>query len=348
MAARPTPRPLSHPSARAAEQILVCGWDDALPPLLRALDREAGLRACAIGDARPAQLIRARQATGAPCYQHVREMLRVAEADVVLAASARSAAGATERAAARAQDLLLFGPAMDGDALAAAATAVARHGAACFVLRPALRSAGFAYLVELLAADSGWQPRALEIALAGPAGPEALLRDAVAAATALIPLEPVEAIASFAGASRATASTFAVQLRYYDGRLVTLTARDAAEPRLRVAIDAHAGRAEVRTSAGESDLELALTGVDVQHLLLRDRDLYALEARRVASARARRADDSASLPAEATTLRAIEAALDSGLTQAVAEFAPRPALRLLSGRARVATPPSGQLHLVPS
>ncbi|MBM4416568.1 MAG: hypothetical protein FJ035_10135, partial [Chloroflexi bacterium] len=67
--------------------------------MLCALVREAGLHACAIGDACAVQLVRARHAAGAPCYQHVREMLRFAEAEVVLAAAPRFAADAAARAA---------------------------------------------------------------------------------------------------------------------------------------------------------------------------------------------------------------------------------------------------------
>jgi hypothetical protein len=342
-----------------AERLLVCGWDDALPPLLRALRRDAALEVCAVGDQRAGQLVRARQATAAPCYQHVREMLRAVPAAAVLVAAPGAVPVAAQHAATRGQDLLLLGPAMDGAALVAAASAAALHGVRCLVLRPGLRGAGLAQLQRLstdvsretstgATHDEAWRPRLLAIELRAPAPAAALLRDAVAAAASLLPLEPHETVGSFAGASLAAATTLAVQLRYRDGRLATLTARTGPELRTRVTLEAEAGSAELRSLGAESDLELAPVAGTVRHALLRDRDLLALEAKRVAAERARPAASTTPLLAEAATLRAVEAALESGLVQAVREFAPRPALRLLSGGARAATPPRGPLQLVPS
>ena len=74
------------------EQLAVYGWSDATPALLETLREVAGFEAVAVGDERPAALVRARAATGLPGFQHVREMARKAAFEMYEAEARRNAA----------------------------------------------------------------------------------------------------------------------------------------------------------------------------------------------------------------------------------------------------------------
>ena len=63
----PSRAPRDHPYAAYMKQLAVCGWDEYTAALVDALAERADLRPVAIGDDRPAALVRARAATGLPC-----------------------------------------------------------------------------------------------------------------------------------------------------------------------------------------------------------------------------------------------------------------------------------------
>ena len=106
------------------KRLAVCGWDEQSAALLRAISLRTDLRVVAIGDDRPAALVRARAATGLPCYQHVREMLRAVDYDAVLIGDTADRETLLEIASERGASILLRGAVADGRTLRAAISSV--------------------------------------------------------------------------------------------------------------------------------------------------------------------------------------------------------------------------------
>ena len=329
------------------QRLAVFGWGDgSVSRLLAGLERHASLRAVAVGDTSAAQLARARGATGLPCYQHLMEMARVTEYDTALISTPELAAEIADRAAARGADLILTGDRMDAAALGAAATAAARHGVALAVLRPALRSAGCAFLTGLIDADGGWRPRFASLELSGHRPAPALLRDAVAAALRLMPDAPTEVSASAAGPGEEPEALVA-HLRFPGGALISLTALTTPAERLRLSVIASAGSAKLESQQRETRLTLTVAGGSPQTSRLPQGDHEDEEAARVAVVRQGKATDTLPAHREAATLRGIEDALVSGRTEPVRAPATRAALRVLEGGdGSRSTPRAGRLHVV--
>ncbi|MCC6237059.1 MAG: hypothetical protein IT299_05740 [Dehalococcoidia bacterium] len=302
-------------------RLAVYGWSDATPTLLVALRERAGFEAVAIGDERPAALVRARAATGLPGFQHVREMARKADCDAVLVGDGALAAEVAEAAAARGAALLLAGGSAGADVLERAAVAAERHGVELRVLRPWLRSAA---ATEVVARLEGRTPSLLTIEASGPNAPMHRMRDLIALAARLVGSRVTDLSATQAGDPFEGAPLVA-HLRLAEGRVAVLTVRMALRPVLRVLASDENGTLEVR--AREQLIEIEehrATGNASQE----SRQLPAespqawlvAEAGRIAEADA---TDLTLARSEAATLRAIEHALGGSFAEAV-DISPRP------------------------
>ncbi len=332
------------------ERLLVCGWDvgktRSLQGMLAALRREAALEAVAVGDRQPSALVHARAALGLPCYQHLREMIRTTDSDVVLFATPELAGELAADAAARGRDLLLLGDQMDVAALDAAATASVRYGVSLAVIRPAQRGAGLTFLTDLIEADQRWTPVALQLELRGDRTAHALMCDLIAATTRLMRATPTEVVTSVGGHDLDNPVSIAAHLRFDDHRLVTLSARPGLSDRLVLSADTSAGSIELDAADGDSRLTLAPWGGDAQRSLLRDQDPVMLEARHVSEVRGGDALDQKLAHREAALLYASEAAAATGILARVEDLDTRTTLRMLAGGATDATPRLGQLRVV--
>ena len=306
------------------QRLAVCGWDDDSPTLLQRLEQRAELRAVAVGARHTAELVRARSSTGLPCFQHVLEMLRVADYEAVLIDCDLHAGEIAELAAQRAATL---------------------HSVALVVLRPALRDRGYAFVTELVAADPRWQPSFVGLELSGDRPAEALLRDAVAAMTRLLPQTPFQLSAAIAGPPDAP-EAMVVQIRLPGGTLASLTARVAPVAKLSLAATSPAGSAELSSEGGEALVTLAARGAAPERSRLAIGDPLDQEAVRVAAVRRGEALDALLAPREAATLEAIEAALATGEVQPVHDPTPRASLRVLQGGGHRVDAPAGRLTLI--
>ncbi len=329
------------------DTLAVFGWRDGLAGLLCRLEQRASLRAVAVGDRHATRLVQARSETGLPCYQHLLEMARATEYDAAYIGTSALAGEIADHAASRGADLLVNGDDMDGEAMSAVAAAAVRHGVALAVLRPALRSAGYAFLSGLAASDSRWQPRFLSLEMRGARPASTLMRDTVAAAIQLSSEEPLEVTASAGGPGEEPDVALA-HLRFPDGSLASLTARMSPEESLRLSMTAPAGDAELASEESETVLSIAVGGRPPERSRLPHGDLEELEATRVAAVRRGEVVDTLLAHREAATLRAVEKSLKSGRIAAVRSATTRAALRVLKGGAAAPTPRAGQLHLVGS
>ena len=329
------------------DTLAVFGWRDGLPRLLSRLERHASLRAVAVGDQQATRLLRARSETGLPCYQHLLEMARATDYDAAYIDASALAGEIAELAASRGADLVVNGDDMDGEAMAAAATAAVRHGVALAVLRPAFLSAGYAFLSGLAASDSRWHPGFVSLEMRGDRPVSTLMRDAVAAAIRLSSEEPLEVTAS-AGGSGEEPDVALAHLRFPDGSLASLTARMSPEESLRLSLTAPGGDAELVSEGSETVLSIAVGGGPPESSRLPHGDLDMLEATRVAAVRRGEVVDTLFAHREAAIVHALEQSLNSGRVAAVRSPTTRAALRVLKGGVAAPTPRAGQLHLVGS
>jgi hypothetical protein len=351
----------------ARARLLVCGWHEESPALLAALERHAGLRAVAVGDASAAQLVRAREATRLPGYQHLHEMARGAEYEALLLERPTLALPLAEIAAERGADLLVRAASVDGDTLAEIAETASRHGVALVTLRPALRLPGFALVATTAGAEPGWRPSLAELSIEGPSTTDELLRDAVGALVRLLPGAPTEVLATavepLAGVRVPADGPYgaAVQLRYAEGRVASIVAREAAATALRLRVAAPLGTVALDARAGWARLSFTAFGAEGEReddeSELSGADPLVAEATHVRNVRAGArasgpqaeiaAADARRAPLEAATLRALEHALATSEIEQVSEPHPRPTLRLLEGSASERSAPRGRLRLVP-
>ncbi len=354
-------RAMDAPHGAAPAGLLVCGWREESPSLLAALERHAGLRAVAVGDASAAQLVRARETTRLPGYQHLREMARGTEYEAVLLERPSLALPIAEIAAERGADLLVRAAGADGDALAEIAAVASRHGVALVTLRPTLRLPGFALVAATTGAEPGWHPTLAELSIDGPAEPDELLRDAVGAIVRLLPNVPAEAIATaieppLRGPVPGPRGVVA-QLRYAEGRVTSVVARVAETPVLRLRVTAPLGSLALDAIEGRARLSLTATdAADERESELSGAAPLVAEATHVRNVRAGAritgplaeiaAADAQRTPIEAATLRALERALATGEVEPVPDPHPRPALRLVEGTAQHRTAPRGHLRLL--
>lgn len=328
------------------EQLAVYGWSDATPALLESLREVAGFEAVAVGDERPAALVRARAATGLPGFQHVREMARKATFDAVLLGEGAHAADIAESAAARGANLILLGTLADADVLTRAAQAAQRHGVALTVLRPWLRSGAVAAAIERLA---GRPLDMLVLEASGPRIPMQLLRDLVAFATRVLGARIVDVSATQAGEGF-EGSPLTAHLRFAGGQVAVLTSRMALHPALRALGSSADGTIEIRAREDYLDTEEHRTGGEAIH----ERETLPPEVHhewtRMEVTRLREATplDLELAAGEGAALHAIETALEGSFAAAV-ESVPRP-FQVLRGGGRNtgrAVTPNRELSLVP-
>lgn len=329
-------------------RIAVVGWDDRSPQVLDALERAAGLVPVAVGDRRGAALVRARQATGLPCYQHLLEMLRNTACDTALIGATSGAAQVAQTAAARGMSLLVIGATADGATLLQAAESALHHAVPLAVIRPRLQEAGLAFLCTLAAGESGWRPRYLELTLAGAGGVPALLRDAVAIAGRLFPDLPVQVLASFLGNDAAETVAAAAALRYPDGRLGSVQVRAGVEERVTLFADCALGMVELTSIGVETTLTMTASDGHRETTHLTSGDTIALESARVRAVLDGERAEALLVPRDGVVLQAIEEALESGAVATVVDRAPRANLHLVRGGGTPAGPPRGDLRLVGS
>ncbi len=222
----------------------------------------------AVGDASAAQLVRAREATRLPGYQHLHEMARGAEYEALLLERPSLAQPLAEIAAERGADLLVRAASVDGDTLGEIAEAAARHHVALVTLRPALRLPGFALVAATAGAEPGWRPALAELSIEGPATAEELLRDAVGALVRLLPSTPIEALATAVdpppGARAPAEGPYgaAAQLRYAEGRVASIVTREAPQAALRLRVAAPLGTVALDARAGWARLSFAAASVE--------------------------------------------------------------------------------------
>lgn len=327
-------------------RLAVYGWNEHEARLLNALQHAAPFTLAAVGDVRPSALIRARAATGGPCYQHPIEMFRHSRYDAALLATTAGAAQAAQAAAAAGAAVLLAGDQADGVTVAEAAEAALRARVPFAVLRPRLQQAGLAFLMELAAADAGWRPRYLDVSVSSPSDAIEAARDLVALTDRLVQLTPA-AVAGTAVAGADEDRTFATaELRYADGRLVSLRTRSAKAERISLFAECALGELELTTDGAQSTI--TMTGRDGQRETSRltDRDPFVLEAQRATRVLAGEASDALHAPRDGSVLLALEQAMDTGQVTRVEERSSRANLVLMSGRGSATSTRSGHLHLV--
>lgn len=327
-------------------RLAVYGWDEHEARLLNALQHAAPFTLAAVGDARAAALVRARAATGGPCYQHPIEMFRHGRYDAALLAESAGAAQAAQAAAGGGAAILVAGDRADGATVAEAAEAALRARVPFAVLRPRLQQAGLAFLLDLAASDAGWRPRTLDISVASSSDAIEAARDLVALAGRLVRLTPA-AVAGTAVAGADEDRTFATaELRYADGRLASLRARSARTERISLFAECALGDLELTTDGAESTV--TMTGHDGKRETahLTDRDPFVLEAQRATRVLAGEASDALHAPRDGSVLLALEQAMDTGQVTRVEERSSRANLVLMSGQGGPTSTRSGHLHLV--
>ena len=331
------------------QPLAVCGWDTRTPALVRALADHGGLRAVAVGDQHASQLVRAREHTGLPCYQHLREMLRAADYRTVLLQTADDAEVLTAIAADRDARLLVLADQLDGPTLAGVATAAASGGGILWLLRPLLRDAGLDFALRLAADDPRWRPYLLTIELEDDRPAAELMRDGVALASRLLPSKPSRVVAAAIGPPDSPWA-LSIQLRCEDGRLATMTTRSGPRLRLRLSAESDAGRVDSTTVGDLCTIAVREGDSPERETKRRNDDLLVREVRRVTrSGTVSGSDDGTDArlaPHEAAVLSAIDSALRTGQTHVVDDSAVRSTLRVLQGTGSTATPPSGRLRLV--
>ena len=305
----------------ATRSLAICGWT---PDSADALVEGGHYRAVAIADSSGAALVRARQNTGLPCFQQLRQFLASAEYDAVLIASP-TAAELAPAAAARGAELLVLGSACDAEALEAATEAARTHGVRLTLLRPEAHDAGLGDLARLLASSPDWRPGYLDITIEGATESDRLLSVAVTHVTRLISHHGLVEAGAWVPREGAPARAVNATLRTEDTS-VRLSVRHAPEAYLRIVGDAPAGAFELRLV--EDGATFAHTTATGDHLQVHPQSLdhWAVEASRAASA-----DDVAVAREHAALLGAITRAVLTGDVQAT-DCCSRPELRVIPGR----------------
>ncbi|GMU41767.1 MAG: hypothetical protein AMXMBFR23_26330 [Chloroflexota bacterium] len=269
------------------QRLAVCGWDEAVPALLGALEATGAFRATRVVDHSSAALVRARQVTGLPCAIHPAAALRTEEIDAVLLATPGHAAAAVDAVHRRPATLIVAPELLDPESLRLIAAAAAEDALPLVALRPAFRGSGLAGVATAARHET---IEALSLDVTGN-HPRTLLQAAVVATLRMLPGVPSHVFASAWGSPCARGG-IAVTLRYEDGRLATLDVRRSDTPSFRVVADGIDGPIAIRRPSAVGD------------------PLQA-EADRAARIRTRDVDAAGLLAAEAAVLGAIETALET-------------------------------------
>lgn len=329
------------------KQLAVCGWDEYTAALVDALAERADLRPVAIGDDRPAALVRARAATGLPCYQHLREMLRAADYDAVLIGTTMDRESLVELTAMKGAALLIRGDVADADTLDAASAATIKTGSELHLVRPELQRSGIDLLMSLVGENPAWTPNLVAIELTAANGIRAALQGAAALALRLQGATATQAFITETGSNGHEALLASVQIRHGDDALTTLLVRPGSDEACRVTIEAPAGMAEFVARDGNAALDIFPANDEPTHTELSDEDLILAEAARLANSASNGIDEGFA-PHEAALLHAIEASLATGFVTPVQDPGTRGSLRVLEGGNRGTSRRRGHLHLIDS
>ena len=277
-------------------------------------------------------------------------MFQLAEYDTALIATGDTAAQAAHAAAATGASLMILGSEADGHTLVDTVEVALRAHVPFVVLRPRLQQAALAFLVELAAADTGWRPHFLDLAITGTDEAMRVARDAVAIAQRLMHGTAASVGAGAIG-EPSMRSVVTGEIRYADARIASLRARTGTEEQVRLVADCPFGELELRSDAGESTLTMRFRDGrrDQSHLL--DRDLFAQEALRAArviqqSSADGHADDALFAPRDGSALIALEQSIETGQIVAVEERSTRANLVLMEGHGLPTETRRGHLHLV--
>jgi hypothetical protein len=327
------------------KRLVVCGWDEQTAALVRAISLRSELRPVAIGDDRPAALVRARSATGLPCYQHLREMLRAVDYDVILIGDTADREALTELAAEDGAAIILRSDAADAPTLRAASDAVSVGAAGLNVARPELNHAGLELLVSLTSGDPEWAPDLLHIELSDTHGVDAALNTAAALVGRLQPETATQAAAMAVRGPTDVAMSACVQVRHADRAVSMITVQGHHAERWRIAVEAPAGSAEFVNHAGEITLTIEPNDGTADRSELVDDDLLDLEAARIANQASRRSDERFA-PYEAALLAAIEGSLNTGFVAPVRDPGARGNLRVLEGGQATTSRREGHLRIL--
>lgn len=314
---------------RRERRLAVLGWRSGTPALVDALTEHARARTVAVGDTRAFALIRARGALQASCFQHVLEMVRTVDYELLLIGDDTYGAQAAEVAARRGATLLVDASRLSAATLEAAASTAQRYGVPFVLLQPglpieALEAVG-TQLPPLVAATP--QFTGVDIEADQPAVQS--LRDAVASLLSLTSGTPLNVAAAGSGEPN-DYDAINVQVRFEDGALASLTARLAEEPRIRLSLRAGEQRveADIRKAVGSISFGQARPS---RTSFLPASESAALEAARVRHAAEGSAQDVRAALAQAVLLAAIETALETGAVEHVAQPSSKTALRVLRG-----------------
>ena len=326
-------------------RLAVCGWDQQTAGLIRAISLRTDLRPVAIGDDRPAALVRARTATGLPCYQHLREMLRAVEYDTVLIGDAPDREALLQLAAEQGAAILLRGDIANARTPRAAVDAVSLGAAGLNTIRPELNHAGFDLLTNLTIGGAGWEPNLVQIDLSAALGLDVGLNAGAALITRLQPEPASQLVVSSLRARTDLPATAVVQIRHGDTALSALTRHSHPDDDCRITIEATAGRAKFSHRGGNSKLVLEPAGGIAERSELVDDDLIDLEAIRIANPASRRVDERFA-PHEAALLAAINGSMETGFISPVRDPGARGNLRVLEGGELTTSPREGHLRLL--
>ena len=329
-------------------RLAVYGWDEDEPRLLLALQRDALFTLAAVGDRHASALVRARAATGRPCYQHALEMFRTARYDAALLASSEGAMQAAQAAASAGAAILLLGECADGATIVEASEAALRARVPFALMRPRLQQAGLTFLANLAASDAGWRPRFLDLTLSAPAGATELSRDAIALANRLMQTTPGSVTGAALGDDDLDGcDTLTAELRYPEVRLASLRARTAAVERVSLFAECPLGDLELHAEDGMATLTMSLRDGRRETSRLTDGDLFGAEAQRAMRVIGGDASDALFAPRDGSTLLALERSILTGQVSLVEEHSSRANLVLIEGQA-AATPSErlGHLRLV--
>lgn len=328
-------------------RLAVYGWDEDEPRLLDALQRDALFTLAAVGDRHASALVRARAATGRPCYQHALEMFRTARYDAALLATSEGAMQAAQAASTAGAAVLLLGKCADGATIVEASEAALRARVPFALMRPRLQQAGLAFLLNLAASDAGWRPRFLDLSLAAPTGATELSRDAIALANRLMQTTPGSVIGAALGDDELEGcDTVTAELRFTEVRLATLRARTSRVERVTIFAECPLGELELHAEGGTATLTMSLRDGRSETSRLTDGDLFAAEAQRATRVIAGDASDALFAPRDGSTLLALERSILTGLVALVEEPSSRSHLVLMEGHAVAPSRPLGHLRLV--
>ena len=305
------------------------GWRPGTRALVEALAEHGRTRTVAVGDTRAFALIKARGALQASCFQHVLEMVRSVDYELLLIGDDTYGAQAAEVAARRGATLLVDAARLSAATLEAAAGAAQRHGVPFVLLQPGLPLEALEAVAAELPPQASGGPQFGAVDVEAHQVAVESLREAAAALLSLTSAVPLVVAAAGSGDPE-DYDTIIAQVRFEDGALGSLTARVADEPRFRLSLHAgeHRVEADIRRAVGSASFA---TGKTSRTSFLPASEVLTLEAARVRQPSEGSAQDLRAALDQAALLHAIEGALETGTLEAVTRPSSKTPLRVLRG-----------------